>query len=525
MAVAKYLSRAWPLPLLLLALACGDSATSAPGLSGEEIQPVATLEPPVASPTPPPATATSASVTHDFGDIVLGPGQEIASQCVSWTLDNDEALYVQAVTLSNPGSSHHSNWFVVPEQDYPGPDGYFRCRDREFSELASAVNGTVIFAQSTQSLFEEQRFRPGAVVKIPPRHKVVAGVHFLNLAAREITTSLRLSLEVIHPSGVTTLLSPFRYTYYALDIAPGSQERYAIECDMKSAFEEATGKPFDLQLHWVLPHTHYLGNHFRIEISGGERDGEVIHRLDTYNADANGKLLEPPLDLNDADGLRVICGFRNPTEEAVGWGIGDQEMCVMLGLAETEIMMDLAVNQTLDDRQTDEGVALSTGDCEILAVPRNPAQSLPSDREIAAQLYLPPTDPADEGLPSVPPCLDTPPQAPLAEDVTLDSLREDIFTARCNFLACHGALNPAAGLDLETDPYASLVEVQAQSASAVLVRPGNPAESWLYHVLTRCQPIDEAGQEHAFMPKNAPTLLEPELAALVEQWIRSGANR
>ena len=230
-------------------------------------------------------------------------------------------------------------------------------------------------------------------------------------------------------------------------IAPGTQERYAIECDMKSAFEEATGKPFDMQLHWVLPHTHDLGNHFRVEIAGGERDGEVLHRLDTYNADANGLLLDPPLDLDEADGLRVICGFRNPTEESVGWGIGDQEMCVMLGLADTEIMMDLAVNKTLNEEEADEGFALSTGDCEILAVPRNAAQSLPDGREIAGDLYIPPTAPSDEGLPVVPPCVDTPAQTPIAESVTLDSLKDDIFSPRCNFLACHGALNPAAGLD------------------------------------------------------------------------------
>src|SRR5690606_1259457 len=120
-----------------------------------------------------PDPSIAARLVHNFGDITLQPHQEIASQCVVWTLINDHAIYVNQITLANSGAYHHSNWFVVPESLYPGPDGFFRCRDRNFDELASAVNGTVIFAQSTQSLAETQQLARGAVIKIPPRHKVV----------------------------------------------------------------------------------------------------------------------------------------------------------------------------------------------------------------------------------------------------------------------------------------------------------------------------------------------------------------
>lgn len=495
--------------------------SSAPEVPLPTPMPTAEVRP---TPTPLPEPR-SGTLTHHLGDLELGPGEEIASQCVAWTLNNEQALYVQAVTLTNPGASHHSNWFVVPDDMYEGPDGYFRCRDRDFSEIGAAVAGTVIFAQSTQSLAEEQRFRPGAVVKIPPRHKVVAGVHFLNLANRTMTTGLTMSLEVLHPAEVTTLLGPFRYSYYALDIPPESEQRVAIECDMAEAFGGVTDAPFDMKLHYVLPHTHQLGNHFRVEVVGGPEDGRVLHRLDTFNAEANGLKLDPPVDLSEATGLRVICGFKNPRDESVGWGIGDKEMCVMLGLADSNVLMDLQVDVTTDRTATDEGIPLDTGPCSILAVPRNAAQTMPTPEEVAGDLYMPETLPADVDLPVIPPCEDTPQEAAAELPVSMESIRETVFQPTCNYRACHGADSPAAGLDLETDPYSALVGVPPVVASTemALVEPGDPGASWLYSLISECEPEDERGTVHPHMPRNGPTLIDQALVAKVRDWIASGA--
>ena len=510
----------------MLFVGCGGSSVDQEGGAQPPSGPTPVVTPgPVLTPRPTPEPEV-VQLTHFLGEIVLGPGEEIASQCVAWTLENESALYVQAVTLSNPGASHHSNWFVVPDDLYSGPDGYFNCRDRDFSEVGAAVAGTVIFAQSTQSLLEEQRFRPGAVVKIPPRHKVVAGVHFLNLAARELRTGLQMTLELLHPRDVEAILSPFRFSYYALDIPPQSEQRYAIECDMSSAFEEVAGRPFDMKLHWVLPHTHELGNYFRVEVVGGENDGRILHQLNRFNGDANGLALEPPVDLSDATGLRVVCGFRNPRDESIGWGIGDQEMCVMLGLSETEVMMDLQVDQTTDSSGDDDGIPLGEGPCSILAVPRNAAQSLPTAEEIGADLYVPDQLPEDIDLPVVPVCEDTPADVLAEAPFTFSSIRESIFRPSCNYSACHGSETPAAGLDLETPDLSAIVGASVLTARTAmpLVAPGDPDGSWLYQVISRCTPVDDEGTEFAHMPANAPTLLEPALVGKVREWIAAGAQ-
>src|SRR5690606_8745902 len=248
-------------------------------------------------------------VNHDFGEITLTPFEELEN-CVQWTLDNDEALYVQGVTLSNFGYFHHSNWFVVPDDMYEGPDGFFRCGERGFAEIEAAIAGTVLFAQSTQSFVEVQRTVDGAVVKIPPRHKVVAGTHLLNVGPADISTELFMTLDVIHPRDVEIVLTPFRLTYYDLDIPASAESRFTGICDdFGERYQDATGIPLDIKLHYVLPHYHYLGNYFDLTFTGGPLDGQSVFQIDGFNGEANGGVFEPPLDLTGVEGLRFTCGY------------------------------------------------------------------------------------------------------------------------------------------------------------------------------------------------------------------------
>lgn len=514
----------------LLAGACGsDGNGPTSGAEPPVAGPEPTAPPPATTPAPEPspgAQGVQAVVTHAFEDITLGPGEEIPADCVSWTLNNEQALYVNTVTLANGGAYHHSNWFVVPEEAYAGPDGRWLCSEREFSEDIASVIGTVLFAQSTQSVVEEQKFAPGVVVKIPPRHKIVSAIHLLNPALRDHDTYLRLSLGLIHPREVDVILSAFRLNYGALDIPPQSEARFTAECDLSAIFDAIIQKPFELKLHWVLPHYHYLGNYFSVEILGGPRDGEVIHSIESFNAEPNGKALVPPIDLGaaGAHGLRMTCGYRNPRDESVRFGVGDQEMCVMLGLAESEMLMSANVGA---DNQVDgvvDGIVMNSGPCVGIGAPRNPAQTLPSEEELAAPLYVPDSLPGDVGLPVAPPCVDTP--VSLSEPpTTLTSISEGIFTGSCVFSACHDDQAPAGGLDLTQNVHETLLthEVTTAETSLPLVAPGDPEESWLYRLLSQCEPRDEAGRVVAHMPRNSPQLLAPELVNKVRDWILLGA--
>jgi hypothetical protein len=465
------------------------------------------------------------SVAHDFGTITLTPYQEL-SNCVQWTVDNDEAVYVQNVTLSNLGYFHHSNWFVVPETMYPGPDGFFKCSERGFDELASAVAGTVLFAQSTQSFVESQRTADGAIIKIPPRHKVVAGTHLLNVGPAEVSTQLFMTLDIIHPRDVEVVLTPFRLSYLDLDIPATSKSRFTGICDdLGERYAAAAGTPLDIKLHYVLPHFHYLGDYFDLSLQsstpeGSHLDGQSIYRLEGFNGEANGLMFDPPLDLTGLEGLTYTCGYDNWRDVNVGWGIGDQEMCVMLGLGESKVMFDGTVTGgTTAVGSTGDALEFEGG-CAILAVPKSTSQSMPSEAEKQAPLYVPPG--SDTGIPPVPACVDHDPAVAPSLEPTLTNVAAAVFQQSCMFNACHGSSGQAAGLNLQSPTlHAELLGHEVLgNVGASLVEPGDPEGSWLYEIMASCTPEGGSGNH---MPLNAPVLLEDRSVALIREWIADGA--
>lgn len=466
----------------------------------------------------------SALVTHAFGRIELEPQEDDSSQCVSWTLHNEQAVYAQAVLVSNEGYFHHSNWFVVPESAFDGPDGYWTCSERGYTELAAGMAGTVLFAQSTQSWVEEQRLSPGAVVKLPPRSRIVAGIHTLNTAPRRSSSRLWVTLEALHPREVTTVVTPVAIQYRDLHIPASTEVRVTAACEFADTHMATAGTPLDMRLHYVLPHYHYLGNFFDVTVIGGELDGQSVFEIAGFNGQANGRAFDPPLHLPGATGLAATCGFDNWRSEDVEWGNGDGEMCVMMALLEADAKIGATVSSGDAVVDVRDGIQYRTGNCLTLGAAKSPDQGLPTPEEIAGPLYLPPVDPNDAGIPPVPKCRDANRDATPEQPITLTSLRENIFDPSCTFSSCHGQ-GAAAGLDLRAeDLHAELMNhVPTLDPGMPLVAPGDPEGSWLYHMLADCEPTLPSGAVVPHMPKGAPTLLDNRVIAKLRAWIEAGA--
>ena len=100
--------------------------------------------------------------------------------------------------------------------------------------------------------------------------------------------------------------------------------------------------------------------------------------------------------------------------------------------------------------------------------------------------------------------------------VTLTSLREDLFQPRCSASVCHGSFNPQRGLDLESDPFGTLVNVASvEDPSMMRVAPGDPEHSLLFLLLQG----SIGGTER--MPPGV-TLPDEEIES-VRRWIANGA--
>jgi hypothetical protein len=528
--------------LAALALACGGGSPPATEGGSSEDGETSTTVPPADTSTTAPADDGSESddgttgepdeddairITHEFGPLVMPPFEDNVARCASWTLENELPVYVNAVQMANLGAFHHSNWFVVPDDKFDGEDGYWPCEERGFDEINAGSQGaTVLFAQSTQSYTEEQKLAPGAVVKIPARYRVIATLHTLNASPEATESNLWLTLYPIHPKDVVGVVTGLSLQYKDLDIPAFTEARYTANCELDTAYWFVNQAPLALRLHYILPHYHYLGNHFEVRVIGGLHDGEVVYSLDGFDGQANGKTFDPPLDLPGATGLSMTCGYDNWRSENVTWGNGEGEMCVMLALVESDAIMGASVELGSSLVGMEGDIQLYEGLCLGIALPESEDQGMPTPQEIAAPLYLPPVDPDDQGIPPIPECRDADPDVVPSGDATLTRVAENVFATSCTYSSCHG-MSAAAGLDLSSGAglHDRLMAHQVVApTSSPLVAPGDPEGSHLYQRLAYCQPTDDGGNALQHMPYNAPFLLDDGRVALVREWIAAGAN-
>jgi hypothetical protein len=301
-------------------------------------------------------------------------GEENEDTCQSWTLQNPTELWVSGVRQDNDGAYHHANWFFVPDDIFDVPDGIWSCDEHKFSELEAAIVGGFLFAMSTQSQGEEQRLPAGGAVRIPPYSRIIGSSHVLNASPRDITTVMRLTLSTVPADQVAAKLVPARIQYVDLQLPPKGRSAFTTECRIDEGHQKILNAPLDYHIFYALSHYHALGRYAQLELAGGPRDGEVIFRSDGFGENF-GRPFDNPLDLaaTGARGFRFTCGFENPTDKVVRWGIGDQEMCVLQLFAKTDLAWDGNVNRGTGAMTgtAPDGESRFAGPCELLLIPWN----------------------------------------------------------------------------------------------------------------------------------------------------------
>ena len=273
--------------------------------------------------------------TYTFGPFDLDPGEEMFGDCVSASLGNDEPIYVNAVDLVTQSGFHHSNWFWVPEATFAGPDGIWDCDSRAYDEVVAGGAGAVLFAQSTQSVTERQQFPDGVAIPIPPRSKIVSGIHLLNASDAPLATALELTITPIAPEDVVTKLTTIAFMYRPLALPPQRKSEVSVECDLADVHQRVVGTPLDFSLFYALPHYHSLGRGFELTAVGGPNGDVVIASSDGAIGEPLGKNIDPAFSLEGFQKVRFTCKFDNTTDRTVRWGLGEGEMCVFQGFTDS----------------------------------------------------------------------------------------------------------------------------------------------------------------------------------------------
>jgi hypothetical protein len=298
------------------------------------------------------------TLTHEIAPVAVDVGEELEWWCQSWTLDNDEALYVNAVRSTNEGYWHHSNWFFVPEDFYPGGDGLWHCNERGFDEVVAGVAGGVLFAQSTQSTSDEQAFDEGIAFRIPPRSKIVGNIHLINLGDAPIESGIRFEIDTIPERHVETLLRPMGFFHRAISLPPRQVSTQTMDCDF--------GGPMDFNIHFLLPHYHDLGLGIRVERVGGARDGEAVIDYNPVVGEPWGQSFVPAEPMAGASRLRFTCSYDNHHDREIGWGLGDEEMCVFLSYTDSAFTHGGFANTgTNEEVAVEGGVSINEAPCQL----------------------------------------------------------------------------------------------------------------------------------------------------------------
>src|SRR5687767_1685445 len=167
---------------------------------------------------------------RDVSTVDVEAGIEDEDMCQSWTLNNPTELWANAITQFNDGAYHHANWFFVPDNEFPLPDGAWKCSEAGFSELVAALLGGYLFALSTQSQQETQALPTGSAIRIPPYSRIIGSSHLLNGSDQTIRTTMRLALNTIPPAQVTAKMAPARIQYHDLALDPAKSSAFTTEC-------------------------------------------------------------------------------------------------------------------------------------------------------------------------------------------------------------------------------------------------------------------------------------------------------
>ena len=291
---------------------------------------------------------------YPFGPFAIAPGEEVVNSCVQITLHNDSELFVNGVELTTGPGFHHSNWFYAPEGQFFGADGTFDCDARNFTQPAAAIFGGVLFAQSTQDPHELQAFPPGVAVRVPPRSKLIAQIHLLNPTDTPIQLAPMIALTPLPKASVTTQLAAVSFEDQALGLPPQRRSRFTVDCDLAPAARNLTGADPSFRLYYALAHYHTLGTGLTFEAVTADGTATTIFSTANHVGDTLGGPIAPAFDFTGYTRMRVSCDYFNSTTDTVTWGVGTQEMCVVLAFSDSPY--DWAGGATMRDTPGDPTV-------------------------------------------------------------------------------------------------------------------------------------------------------------------------
>jgi hypothetical protein len=275
-------------------------------------------------PRQPPANAAG-EFTTVLPSVTLMPGEE-SLPCWVMPLDvSGPSRVVGGATLSVGPGMHHGN--VVARKAVG--DSNRACNDGEMGDDKQALDvangGAVLFGSSTQITGDEwQSFPKGMGYRLGANLQIVARMHYLNATAQPVTVTPRYQWYTIDESTLTQEIAPYIWDNEDINVPAGGDQTLRGTCMF----------PDSMHIVTAMPHMHKLATAFRAGFVGGALDGQAFLDSPGFNPD-KGLITQydPQVDLGQGAGAWFECDWHNTLDQAVTFGIGNNEMCMMFGYA------------------------------------------------------------------------------------------------------------------------------------------------------------------------------------------------
>tara|TARA_X000000368_G_C23046546_1_gene719402 strand:+ start:1272 stop:2648 length:1377 start_codon:yes stop_codon:yes gene_type:complete len=178
-----------------------------------------------------------------------------------------------------------------------------------------------IFGLGTQWRRLDYSLPPGVALYYSNEFGFDHNPHYFNYSDTTILGELYVNVHMIDPSEVEKVARVLQIGDQGFNLPKGEITTVTDEW-----YSDQKMYVFEL-----FSHAHELNTEFAIEIAGGDRDGELIYVSYDYSHPPVLKL-DPPLEINQGEGFRLIATYDNWREYDVSFGfLSTDEMMILFG--------------------------------------------------------------------------------------------------------------------------------------------------------------------------------------------------
>ena len=238
-------------------------------------------------------------------------------------LNNPEELYVTRFESTMKAGSHHLILYDYPQGDYPTEETFRDIRNENgfinFATAQSIANQRFVFG--TQLRITDYEFPEGVALQLPANYGLDMNSHYVNYTDSEAEGQISVNLHTVDPSEVQ---------HIAKNLFLNNTD-FNLPANEITTLSRTWNSPEKRNIFFLTSHAHQYNTEFRIYISGGARDGELVYFSKDWE---HPPLIEfdPPLVINAGEGLRAEATYNNTTDDDLSFGLlSVNEMMIIFG--------------------------------------------------------------------------------------------------------------------------------------------------------------------------------------------------